>query len=194
MTLFASAFPLAAAVSILFLFIEGRADLFKLLYVYQRPRVRRYGFLVTVKRPSKLTFNQFTQCLLLVDMEFSWDRGEGQVRKSWKFQGWEQAFSQMGIWASCGCYFLYVALQTVQLSRPKSTFWTHFSNPGWKPGQEGVLWNPLEGKIPGGGCSNWKKKSDVGKGKWRFLGTTQFSILGENSSGQCFNGDCFKSL
>ena len=48
-TLFASAFPLAAAVSIVFLFIEGRADLFKLLYVYQRPRVRRYGFLVTVK-------------------------------------------------------------------------------------------------------------------------------------------------
>lgn len=40
-TLFASAFPLAAAVSILFLFIEGRADLFKLLYVYQRPKVRR---------------------------------------------------------------------------------------------------------------------------------------------------------
>lgn len=42
MTLFASAFPLAAAVSILFLFIEGRADLFKLLYMYQRPKVRRY--------------------------------------------------------------------------------------------------------------------------------------------------------
>ncbi|XP_073249226.1 anoctamin-10-like [Porites lutea] len=40
-TLFASAFPLAAAVSILFLFIEGRADLFKLLYMYQRPKVRR---------------------------------------------------------------------------------------------------------------------------------------------------------
>lgn len=61
-TLFASAFPLAAAVSIVFLFIEGRADLFKLLYVYQRPRVRRYGILVTVKLPSKFTFNQFTQC------------------------------------------------------------------------------------------------------------------------------------
>nr|XP_058973340.1 anoctamin-10-like [Pocillopora verrucosa] len=40
-TLFASAFPLAAVVSIVFLFIEGRADLFKLLYVCQRPRVRR---------------------------------------------------------------------------------------------------------------------------------------------------------
>lgn len=40
-TLFASAFPLAAAISILFLFIEGRADLFKLLYMYQRPKVRR---------------------------------------------------------------------------------------------------------------------------------------------------------
>ena len=40
-TLFASAFPLAAAVSILFLFIEGRADLFKLLHMYQRPKVRR---------------------------------------------------------------------------------------------------------------------------------------------------------
>lgn len=40
-TLFASAFPLAGAVSILFLFIEGRADLFKLLYMYQRPKVRR---------------------------------------------------------------------------------------------------------------------------------------------------------
>lgn len=47
MTLFASAFPLAAAVSIVFLFIEGRADLFKLLYVYQRPRVRRYDILHT---------------------------------------------------------------------------------------------------------------------------------------------------
>lgn len=46
-TLFASAFPLAAAVSIVFLFIEGRADLFKLLYVYQRPRVRRYDILHT---------------------------------------------------------------------------------------------------------------------------------------------------
>lgn len=45
-TLFASAFPLAAAVSILFLFIEGRADLFKLLYVYQRPKVRRYHWSV----------------------------------------------------------------------------------------------------------------------------------------------------
>ena len=57
-TLFASAFPLAAAVSIVFLFIEGRADLFKLLYVYQRPRVRRYEFLVTVKPPSKFTFRE----------------------------------------------------------------------------------------------------------------------------------------
>jgi len=74
-TLFASAFPLAAAVSIVFLFIEGRADLFKLLYVYQRPRVRRYGFLVTVKLPSK--------CLLFVDVDLS--RGRVARKKSWKF-------------------------------------------------------------------------------------------------------------
>lgn len=60
-TLFASAFPLAAAVSIVFLFIEGRADLFKLLYVYQRPRVRRYDILGIVKLRTKLTFNQLMQ-------------------------------------------------------------------------------------------------------------------------------------
>ena len=77
MTLFASAFPLAAAVSIVFLFIEGRADLFKLLYVYQRPRVRRYGILVTVKLPSKLSFNQFMQCLLFFDVDLSRGRGTG---------------------------------------------------------------------------------------------------------------------
>ena len=41
-TLFASAFPLAATVSIVFLFIEVRADLFKLLFIYQRPKVVRY--------------------------------------------------------------------------------------------------------------------------------------------------------
>ncbi|KAK3710543.1 hypothetical protein QZH41_009363 [Actinostola sp. cb2023] len=40
-TLFASAFPLAAAVSIVFLFVETRSDLFKLLYVYQKPLVKR---------------------------------------------------------------------------------------------------------------------------------------------------------
>ena len=58
MTLFASAFPLAAAVSILFLFIEGRADLFKLLYMYQRPKVRRYLFgitLIKLESPSWAT-------------------------------------------------------------------------------------------------------------------------------------------
>ncbi|XP_048585783.1 anoctamin-8 [Nematostella vectensis] len=40
-TLFASAFPLAAAVSIVFLFIEARSDLFKLLFIYQKPPVMR---------------------------------------------------------------------------------------------------------------------------------------------------------
>ena len=56
------------------------------------------GFLVTVELPSKLTFTQFTQFLLLVDIEFSWDRdgasrnvreilgGESRLLASWAFK------------------------------------------------------------------------------------------------------------
>ena len=36
-TLFASAFPLGAAVTFIFLYIEVRSDLFKLLTAYRRP-------------------------------------------------------------------------------------------------------------------------------------------------------------
>ena len=72
-TLFASAFPLAAVVSIMFLFIEGRADLFKLLYVCQRPRVRRYvqgqflaGQHEHVHSTPELLNSQNSNCLSLV--------------------------------------------------------------------------------------------------------------------------------
>lgn len=40
-TLFASAFPLGSAVTLLFLYVEIRSDLFKLLHVYRRPMPRR---------------------------------------------------------------------------------------------------------------------------------------------------------
>ncbi|XP_028413837.1 anoctamin-8-like [Dendronephthya gigantea] len=40
-TLFASAFPLASAVGVVFLLIESRSDMFKLLFIYQRPKVLR---------------------------------------------------------------------------------------------------------------------------------------------------------
>ena len=40
-TLFASAFPLCSAVTILFLFLEARSDMFKLLFLTRRPVVRR---------------------------------------------------------------------------------------------------------------------------------------------------------
>lgn len=36
-TLFASAFPLGAAVTFIFLYVEVRSDLFKLLNAYRRP-------------------------------------------------------------------------------------------------------------------------------------------------------------
>ena len=40
-TLFASAFPLGAVVTFLFLYVEVRSDLFKLLRAYRRPFPRR---------------------------------------------------------------------------------------------------------------------------------------------------------
>ena len=40
-TFFASALPLGAAVTLLFLYIEARSDLFKLLYAYRRPVPRK---------------------------------------------------------------------------------------------------------------------------------------------------------
>lgn len=40
--LFASAFPLGAAITFLFLHVEVRSDLFKLLTTYRRPFPRRY--------------------------------------------------------------------------------------------------------------------------------------------------------
>ena len=39
-TLFASAFPLGAAVTLLFLYMEVRSDFFKLLHAYRRPQPR----------------------------------------------------------------------------------------------------------------------------------------------------------
>ena len=39
-TLFASAFPLGGAVTLVFLYIEVRSDFFKLLHAYRRPQPR----------------------------------------------------------------------------------------------------------------------------------------------------------
>ena len=39
-TLFASAFPLGAVVTLLFLYVEVRSDFFKLLHAYRRPQPR----------------------------------------------------------------------------------------------------------------------------------------------------------
>ena len=41
-TLFASACPLASVVSVIFLYIELKSDLFKLLWTYKRPYPRRF--------------------------------------------------------------------------------------------------------------------------------------------------------
>ena len=48
-TLFASAFPLGSAVTLLFLYVEIRSDLFKLLHVYRRPIPRRYAYKLYMK-------------------------------------------------------------------------------------------------------------------------------------------------
>ena len=48
-TLFASAFPLGAAVTFVFLYIEVRSDLFKLLTAYRRPLPMRQVSITTIK-------------------------------------------------------------------------------------------------------------------------------------------------
>lgn len=49
-TLFAAAFPLGPAVTLLFVYLELRSDLFKLLHAYKRPFPRRYIIILCVIR------------------------------------------------------------------------------------------------------------------------------------------------
>ena len=74
-TLFASAFPLCSMITILFLFIEARSDMFKLLYLCRRPIVHRYdviyfvlcvtSFIVIIGACLLKTFWELVGCLLL---------------------------------------------------------------------------------------------------------------------------------
>lgn len=65
-TLFASAFPLCSIITILFLFLEARSDMFKLLYLTRRPVVKRaksIGVWLTVLI-SMTVVSMFTNCFL----------------------------------------------------------------------------------------------------------------------------------
>ena len=68
-TLFASAFPLCSIITILFLFIEARSDMFKLLYLCRRPIVHRY-FIVTSKNPK----NPYKLIFRVKAVILRWDR------------------------------------------------------------------------------------------------------------------------
>ncbi|XP_065883003.1 anoctamin-10-like isoform X2 [Dysidea avara] len=66
-TLFASAFPLASAVSLIFLWIELRSDLLKLLWTYRRPYPRRekdIGIWLTVMK-AMVYIGILTNCFIL---------------------------------------------------------------------------------------------------------------------------------
>lgn len=65
-TLFASAFPLCSIITILFLFIEARSDMFKLLYLCRRPivhRVKNIGVWFKVLM-CMMVLSMTTNCLL----------------------------------------------------------------------------------------------------------------------------------